>query len=139
MPSDPAKRGAWYRSVLLDKSLLKTSDLAAAESGKKKEHLKAPAKLLIRGAHGDVILSGSKTDLSVVTSCKPATALIGKNDQVFLRVMERSVIERIVAPLGRRIDESSPMVDARLADVPRLAAEILAGGVRGRVVVDVRG
>lgn len=96
MPSDPAKRGAWYRSVLLDKSLIKTSDLAAAESGKKKEHLKAPAKLLIRGAHGDVILSGSKTDLSVVTSCKPATALIGKNDQVFLRVMERSVIERML-------------------------------------------
>ncbi|MGL4101637.1 ATPase, T2SS/T4P/T4SS family, partial [Staphylococcus epidermidis] len=26
------------------------------------------------------------------------------------------VIERIVAPLGRRIDESSPMVDARLKD-----------------------
>jgi pilus assembly protein CpaF len=30
------------------------------------------------------------------------------------------VIERIVAPLGRRIDESSPMVDARLADGSRV-------------------
>ncbi|KAG0756673.1 hypothetical protein G6F22_020220 [Rhizopus arrhizus] len=28
----------------------------------------------------------------------------------------RWVIERIVTPLGRRIDESSPMVDARLPD-----------------------
>jgi len=30
------------------------------------------------------------------------------------------VVERIVAPLGRRVDESSPMVDARLADGSRV-------------------
>jgi pilus assembly protein CpaF len=34
------------------------------------------------------------------------------------------VIERIVAPLGRRIDESSPYVDARLADGSRVNAVI---------------
>lgn len=32
----------------------------------------------------------------------------------------RVVIDRIVSPLGRRIDESSPMVDARLADGSRV-------------------
>lgn len=31
-----------------------------------------------------------------------------------------NIIERIVAPLGRRIDESSPLVDARLADGSRV-------------------
>lgn len=31
-----------------------------------------------------------------------------------------NVVERIVAPLGRRIDESSPLVDARLADGSRV-------------------
>src|SRR5690606_30635880 len=36
----------------------------------------------------------------------------------------RHVIERIVAPLGRRIDESSPMVDARLPDGSRVNAVI---------------
>ena len=36
----------------------------------------------------------------------------------------RTVIERIVAPLGRRIDESSPMVDARLPDGSRVNAII---------------
>ncbi len=36
----------------------------------------------------------------------------------------RLVIERIVAPLGRRIDESSPMVDARLPDGSRVNAII---------------
>jgi pilus assembly protein CpaF len=36
----------------------------------------------------------------------------------------QSVIEKIVAPLGRRIDESSPMVDARLPDGSRVNAII---------------
>jgi pilus assembly protein CpaF len=35
-----------------------------------------------------------------------------------------SVIEKIVAPIGRRIDESSPMVDARLPDGSRVNAII---------------
>jgi pilus assembly protein CpaF len=35
-----------------------------------------------------------------------------------------SVIDKIVAPLGRRIDESSPMVDARLPDGSRVNAII---------------
>ncbi len=43
----------------------------------------------------------------------------------------RSVIERIVAPLGRRIDESSPMVDARLADGSRVNAVIPPLALRG--------
>ena len=32
----------------------------------------------------------------------------------------RDAIERILAPLGRRVDELSPMVDARLADGSRV-------------------
>jgi len=36
----------------------------------------------------------------------------------------RTVIERIIAPIGRRIDESVPMVDARLADGSRVNAII---------------
>lgn len=42
-----------------------------------------------------------------------------------------SVIERIVAPLGRRIDESSPMVDARLKDGSRVNAIIPPIALRG--------
>ena len=34
----------------------------------------------------------------------------------------RDAIERVLAPLGRRVDELSPMVDARLADGSRLYA-----------------
>ncbi len=47
------------------------------------------------------------------------------NDQV------RAVIERIVAPLGRRIDESNPMVDARLPDGSRVNAVIPPLSVKG--------
>jgi len=36
----------------------------------------------------------------------------------------KTVIERIIAPIGRRIDESVPMVDARLADGSRVNAII---------------
>lgn len=41
------------------------------------------------------------------------------------------VIERIVSPLGRRIDESSPMVDARLRDGSRVNAVIAPIALRG--------
>ncbi len=43
----------------------------------------------------------------------------------------RSVIDRIVFPLGRRIDESSPMVDARLVDGSRINAVIPPISVHG--------
>jgi len=42
-----------------------------------------------------------------------------------------SVIERIITPLGRRIDESSPMVDARLKDGSRVNAIIQPLAIKG--------
>src|ERR687885_3040329 len=56
-------------------------------------------------------------------------------DRIFLdnsHVMR--VIERIVAPLGRRIDESSPMVDARLPDGSRVNAIIPPLAVKGPTI-----
>lgn len=43
----------------------------------------------------------------------------------------RAVIERIVSPLGRRIDDASPMVDARLADGSRVNAIIRPLSING--------
>ncbi|MDF2947797.1 MAG: CpaF family protein [Bacillales bacterium] len=45
-----------------------------------------------------------------------------------------SVIEKIVSPLGRRIDESSPMVDARLPDGSRVNAIIPPLALNGPVI-----
>ncbi len=46
----------------------------------------------------------------------------------------RGVIERIVAPLGRRVDDASPMVDARLGDGSRVNVVLPPLAVRGPVV-----
>jgi pilus assembly protein CpaF len=52
----------------------------------------------------------------------------GRLENVSLRFVDDAhvlrVIQRILAPLGRRIDESSPMVDARLPDGSRVNAII---------------
>jgi pilus assembly protein CpaF len=47
------------------------------------------------------------------------TNIVFKNDAHLVRI-----IDRIIAPLGRRVDESSPMVDARLVDGSRINAII---------------
>ena len=44
------------------------------------------------------------------------------------------IIDRIVSAIGRRIDESSPMVDARLADGSRVNAIIPPLSVDGPVL-----
>jgi pilus assembly protein CpaF len=46
----------------------------------------------------------------------------------------RAIIERIVTPLGRRIDESSPIVDARLRDGSRVNAVIRPLALRGSCI-----
>lgn len=72
--------------------------------------------------------------------------MVNRHDEIFVEingVLQQSplvfsgeqavlgVIDRIVAPLGRRIDESSPMVDARLADGSRVNAVIPPVALRG--------
>jgi pilus assembly protein CpaF len=46
----------------------------------------------------------------------------------------RAVIERIITPLGRRVDESSPLVDARLRDGSRVNAVIRPLALRGSCI-----
>jgi pilus assembly protein CpaF len=46
----------------------------------------------------------------------------------------RSIIERIIMPLGRRVDESQPMVDARLKDGSRVNVIIPPLALRGPTI-----
>jgi septum site-determining protein MinD len=50
--------------------------------------------------------------------------LLFTNKRFISRDKMRAIIDRIIAPLGRRIDESTPMVDARLPDGSRVNAII---------------
>ncbi len=54
------------------------------------------------------------------------TDIVFRDDEHILQI-----IEKIVAPLGRRIDDSSPMVDARLPDGSRVNAIIPPLSVQG--------
>ncbi|HEY69845.1 MAG TPA: CpaF family protein [Anaerolineae bacterium] len=62
----------------------------------------------------------------------------GRIEQVDVRFRDethlRHVIDRIVAPIGRRIDESSPLVDARLPDGSRVNAIIPPLAIEGPVL-----
>lgn len=72
--------------------------------------------------------------------------MVNRHDEIFIeragKLIESEItfssdqavlqaIERIVAPLGRRIDESSPMVDARLKDGSRVNAVIPPLALKG--------
>ncbi len=68
------------------------------------------ADILINGPHQVYIERGGELELTPVHF---------KDDDHLLRI-----INRIVVAVGRRIDESSPMVDARLADGSRVNAAV---------------
>ncbi|HEY5960501.1 MAG TPA: ATPase, T2SS/T4P/T4SS family [Polyangiaceae bacterium] len=80
----------------------------------------------------------SDTDVNEIMVVDPHTIFVerrGKMELTSLRFTDsdsvRAVIERIVTPLGRRIDESTPLVDARLRDGSRVNAVIPPLALRG--------
>jgi pilus assembly protein CpaF len=77
-------------------------------------------------------------DVNEIMVVDPHTIFVerrGKMELTGLRFTDddsvRAVIERIVTPLGRRIDESTPLVDARLRDGSRVNAVIPPLALRG--------
>ena len=75
--------------------------------------------------------------------------MVNRKDQIFVEIRGKlymtnrsfaseesllGIIERIVSPLGRRIDESVPMVDARLKDGSRVNAIIPPLSLKGPVL-----
>jgi pilus assembly protein CpaF len=75
--------------------------------------------LLLDDAVSEVMVNGPKHVYCERNGRLELTSIQFRDDE---HVM--SVIEKIVSPLGRRIDESSPMVDARLPDGSRVNAII---------------
>lgn len=66
------------------------------------------------------IMVNNKDEIFVEKSGK----IILTNKKFISNEQVRTTIDRIIAPLGRRIDESTPMVDARLSDGSRINAII---------------
>ncbi|PJF41002.1 MAG: CpaF family protein [Chloroflexi bacterium] len=67
----------------------------------------------------EIMVNGPKNIFIEQKGIVTRSNVVFESDEHVMRVLER-----IVAPLGRRIDESSPMVDARLPDGSRVNAII---------------
>ena len=80
----------------------------------------------------------SISEIMVVNPTKIYVERAGKILQTDLRFTDdascRAIIERIVTPLGRRIDESNPLVDARLRDGSRVNAVIRPLAIHGACI-----
>ena len=77
-------------------------------------------EIMVNGPRQVYIERGGKLEL---------TNVVFQNDDHVMRI-----IDRIIAPIGRRIDESSPMVDARLTDGSRVNAIIPPLSLVGPVI-----
>lgn len=73
-------------------------------------HMDGITEIMVNGPNQVYIESGGKIQ---------RTNVVFEDNEHLLRI-----IDRIVAPLGRRIDEGSPMVDARLPDGSRVNAVV---------------
>ena len=79
-----------------------------------------PLEMLLRDPHISDILVNRYNQVFVEREGKLVeTDIVFRDDRHLMQI-----IERIVSSVGRRIDESSPMVDARLADGSRVNAII---------------
>jgi len=76
------------------------------------------------------IMANSKSEIYVEKRGK----LIFTNRRFVSDDQMRAIIDRIIAPLGRRIDESTPMVDARLPDGSRINAIIPPLSLQGPMI-----
>ena len=77
----------------------------------------------------DILVNGSKSVYIERHGRLEATSIVFRDDAHLL-----TVIDRIVSRVGRRVDESSPMVDARLPDGSRVNAIIPPLAIDGPVL-----
>jgi pilus assembly protein CpaF len=67
----------------------------------------------------EIIVNGPQRVFAIAGGRKRLTDVVFEDDEQLLQLVRRAI-----GPLGRRLDETSPMVDARLADGSRLNAVI---------------
>jgi len=87
----------------------------------------------------EALLADQLVDELMVTGTRPVwverRGILECTDVCFASEAElRDTIERILAPLGRRVDEASPMVDARLLDGSRVNVVLPPLAVDGTVL-----
>src|SRR5262249_49521117 len=90
------------------------------------------------GALEDLIADDTITEIMVVDRQTVYVERRGRIEQVPVGFgsdgARRAIIERIIMPLGRRVDESQPLVDARLKDGSRVNVIIPPLALRGAAI-----
>ena len=121
---------------LNDRAEILVANLLAEEAGSLISSQEARSKIvreildeaLRLGPLEDLLADPEITDIMVNNKDEVYVERRGRlelSDKKFIsNIQVKTVIERIIAPIGRRIDESVPMVDARLPDGSRINAII---------------
>jgi pilus assembly protein CpaF len=160
-PAAAAERKRRIHRTLLDHMNLPALDLEQVRSERMRKRVVDALERVIAELEGDLLDSSERErlvsemvdevlglgplqtlldddDVSEIMVVDPATIYVerrGKLELTPLRFIDdescRAVIERMVTPIGRRIDESAPLVDARLSDGSRVNAAIPPIAVRG--------
>ena len=79
----------------------------------------------------EIIVNGPQRIFAIAGGSKRLTDVVFEDDEQLLALLRRAL-----GPLGRRLDETSPMVDARLADGSRLNAvmpPLASGGTHATI------
>lgn len=86
-----------------------------------------PLEVLLRDHSISEIMVNSPTEIFVEVQgqCRESAAVFSSESALV------SIMERIVSPLGRRLDDASPMVDARLRDGSRVNAVLPPIALKG--------
>jgi pilus assembly protein CpaF len=126
---DPGQMEVWIRSAL--KELVPEEEADSLFPRVRAELLGyGVIEPLLSDPEVDEIMVNGPRDIFIERKGRiERTSLSFEDDAAVMRV-----IERIVIPLGRRIDESSPMVDARLPDGSRVNAIIPPLALNGPVI-----
>ncbi len=131
------------RKELRDKAQMLVTNLLSEEAGSFISSVDERRKLVKEildealglGPLEDLLSDVSITDIMVNNKDEIYVERFGKlevtNKRFISNEQVKVIIERIIAPIGRRIDESVPMVDARLPDGSRVNAIIPPLSLRG--------
>ncbi|PCE33479.1 CpaF family protein [Burkholderia ubonensis] len=148
-----AIRTAVFASMNMSAALMKTRDEVRAGIEQVAAHTVEREQLKITAGEQVLIVDAILNDMFGVGPIEPLLAdetvtdiLVNGPDQVYVERAGRlelttlkfrddahvtSVAQRIAAAVGRRVDESSPMVDARLADGSRVNVVLPPVAMRG--------
>jgi pilus assembly protein CpaF len=128
----------WHEISKMAEEMLKSENIPLNLREKERLVREVPDEVLGLGPLEAFLHDPTVSDILVNTHNQIYIERFGKLERTEARFKDdlhlRKIIDKIVSPLGRRIDESSPMVDARLPDGSRVNAIIPPLAIDGPIL-----